>query len=70
MLDLVDAKANVRRSLTVAGGARELMPAEYAYTLPAATLKELPAGTYAFRARAWAPRQEDPTTKQSASFRR
>ena len=36
VLDLVDAKGNVRRSLTVKGGARDLMPAEYAYAIPRA----------------------------------
>jgi len=38
------------------------MPAEYAYTLPR---DALPTGKYAFRARAWAPRQERPTTRVS-----
>ena len=70
VLDLVDARGAVRRRLTVPGGARELMPAEYAYTLPPAALRELPAGTYAFRARAWAPRQQEPTTGRSGTFRR
>jgi hypothetical protein len=69
ILDLIDAKGAVRRSLTVPGGARELMPAEYAYTLPPATLKALPKGDYAFRARAWAPRQQSPTTRTSKTFR-
>ena len=34
VLDLVDGDGRVQRSLTFPGGARELMPAEYAYTLP------------------------------------
>ncbi len=34
MLDLVNAKGNIKRTLTFPGGARELMPAEYGYTLP------------------------------------
>ena len=59
ILDLVDADGNIRRQLTFPGGARELMPAEYAYTLPRGSL---PAGRYAFRVRAWAPRQEEPTS--------
>ncbi|MDA0185723.1 S8 family serine peptidase, partial [Solirubrobacter phytolaccae] len=58
ILDLVDAGGKVRRTLTVAGGARELMPAEYAYTLPAGTRDGL-----TFRVRAWAPNQDEPTTK-------
>jgi hypothetical protein len=66
ILDLVDAKGNVRRSLTVKGGARELMPAEYAYALPRASL---PDSSYAFRVRAWAPGQEQPTVRRSATLR-
>ena len=65
-LDLIDAKGTIRRQLTVRGGARELMPAEYSYTLPRGSL---PAGRYAFRARAWAPRQEEPTERRSPTFR-
>ena len=67
VLDLVDAQGNVRRSLTVKGGARDLMPAEYAYAIPRASL---PTGSYAFRVRAWAPRQKDPTIQRSALIRR
>lgn len=67
ILDLVDAKGNARRSLTVKGGARDLMPAEYAYAIPRASL---PDGSYAFRVRAWAPRQEEPTVRRSALIRR
>jgi hypothetical protein len=67
VLDLVDAQGNVRRSLTVKGGARDLMPAEYAYAIPRAGL---PTGSYAFRVRAWAPRQKDPTVQRSALIRR
>ena len=66
ILDLVDAKGNVRRSLTVRGGARELMPAEYAYALPQASL---PDSSYAFRVRAWAPGQGQPTVRRSATIR-
>ena len=67
ILDLVDAKGNVRRSLTVKGGARDLMPAEYAYAIPRASL---PDGSYAFRVRAWAPRQKEPTVQRSALLHR
>jgi hypothetical protein len=62
VLDLVDADGQVLRNLTFPGGARELMPAEYAYTIPRG---QLPEGDFAFRARAWAPRQEEPTTRTS-----
>jgi hypothetical protein len=44
------------RRLTPPGGARELLPARYAYTLPNATLGGLPRGRYAFRAVARSPR--------------
>ena len=62
ILDLVDADGRVLRNLTFPGGARELMPAEYAYTLPRASL---PDGDFKFRVRAWAPRQGEPTTRTS-----
>jgi hypothetical protein len=64
---LVDAKGKVLRSLTVKGGARDLMPAEYAYAIPRA---QLPDGDYAFRVRAWAPRQTEPTIQKSDLIRR
>ena len=69
VLDLVDAKGKILRSLTVKGGARDLMPAEYAYAVPRASL---PSGSYAFRVRAWAPRQKrsDPTVQRSALLHR
>jgi hypothetical protein len=44
------------RRLTPPGGARELLPARYAYTLPAGTLRGLSGGRYAFRAVARGPR--------------
>ena len=43
------------------------MPAEYAYAIPRASL---PTGSYAFRVRAWAPRQKDPTVQRSAMIDR
>ncbi len=58
ILDLVDGDGKPRRTLTFRGGARELMPAEYAYTLPAGTRDGL-----TFRIRAWAPNQDEPTTR-------
>ena len=62
VLDLVDAQGNILRGLTVKGGARDLMPAEYAYSVPRADLPQQP---YRFRVRAWAPRQKDPTVQRS-----
>jgi len=70
VLDLVDAHGTVVKALTLPGGATELMPAEYAYTLPKATFAQLPPGRYAFRAQAWAPRRNEPTVRTSASFSR
>jgi hypothetical protein len=68
VLTLIDAHGHVARTLTVPGGARGLMPAEYGYTLPADALGALPPGHYRFRAQAWAPRQRQPTTGTSAPF--
>jgi hypothetical protein len=70
VLQLVDAQGHVARTLTVPGGARALMPAEYGYTLPRSALQALPPGRYRFKARAWAPRQRAPTTGTSPSFAR
>ncbi|WP_028066352.1 S8 family serine peptidase [Solirubrobacter soli] len=67
VLDLVDADDRILRTLTVKGGAHDLMPAEYAYAIPRA---QLPARDYAFRVRAWAPRQTDPTVQKSDLIRR
>ncbi len=66
---LVSQIRKILRSLTVKGGARDLMPAEYAYAVPRASL---PSGSYAFRVRAWAPRQKrsDPTVQRSALLHR
>ncbi len=51
-----DGDVRAVRRLTPPGGARELLPARYAYTLPAGTLAGLPRGRYAFRAVARGPR--------------
>jgi hypothetical protein len=68
-LELVDAQGAVRRRLTPPGGARDLLPAEYAYRLPAGELEDLAPGTYRFRATARAPRREQPRVRRSAAFR-
>jgi hypothetical protein len=69
-LDLVNAQGETVRTLTVPGGATELMPAEYGYTLPKADFDALPTGRYAYRARAWAPNRNQPVTGRSKSFAR
>ena len=69
VLDLVDAKGKILRSLTVKGGARDLMPAEYAYARPTG---EPPLG----QLRVPGPRlgaaaeASDPTVQRSALLHR
>ena len=67
ILDLIDPNGRPIRQLTVRNGARELMPAEYSFTVER---NSLPSGRYAFRARAWAPRQDEPTERRSGYFGR
>jgi len=67
-LALIDGDGVERRRLTPPGGARDLLPAEYAYTLPARALERLGSGTYRFRATARAPRSERSSTRRSAAF--
>jgi len=67
-LALVDAGGVVQRRLTPPGGARDLLPAEYAYTLPLKALEKLGAGTYRFRATARGPRSERSSSGRSPSF--
>jgi hypothetical protein len=69
-LDLVNGQDEIVRTLTVPGGAKELMPAEYGYTLPKADFDALPPGRYAYRARAWAPNRRAPVTRRSQPFTR
>ena len=54
-LRLTRAGGETVRELTPPGGAADLLPGEYAYTLTGATLRELTAGTYRFVARARGP---------------
>ena len=68
-LTLVDARdGRIVRRLTPPGGARELLPAEYAYTLPAGALRALDDGEYAFRAVARSPRGGEPAVARSEPF--
>jgi len=70
-LTLVDTEdGRVVRRLTPPRGARELLPAEYAYTLPAGALRALDRGRYAFRAVAHDPRGGAPAVVRSEPFRR
>lgn len=67
-LELVDAAGAVQQRLTPVDGARDLLPAEYAYRLPASALRDLAPGEYRFRATARAPRREQPRTRRSPAF--
>ena len=58
----------MQQSLTPPGGARDLLPAEYAYRLTASALEDLAAGEYRFRATARAPRRDRPRTRRSPAF--
>lgn len=57
------------RELTPAGGARNLLPGEYAYSLSQDVLGGLPAGSYRFVVRARGPAGGAQVTRRSASFR-
>src|SRR3954471_7645605 len=70
VLAVINDQGEIVRTLTVPGGAKELMPAEYGYTLPRADFKALPPGRYAYRAQAWAPNRKKPVTKRSPGFTR
>jgi hypothetical protein len=67
-LVLVDRRNRRVRRLTPRGGAPDLLPGEYAYTLPRAALRSLRPGLHRFQARAWSPLFEDPTVVRSAPF--
>jgi hypothetical protein len=70
-LTLIRARDDdVVRRLTPPGGARELLPGEYAYTLPRGALRALRRGRYAFRAVARSPRGGEPATARSEPFER
>ena len=69
-LTLIDDEDRVVQRLTPPGGARELLPAEYAYTLPAGALRALGRGQHAFRAVARSPRGGEPATVTSEPFGR
>jgi len=64
------ADDRVVRHLTPPGGARELLPGEYAYELPAQALRALGRGRYAFRAVAGSPAGGAPATARSEPFER
>jgi hypothetical protein len=67
-LELTNDKGKVVRELTPPGGARDLLPGEYAYTLTKAARKALTKGTYSFTARAKGPAGGPEAEQKSASF--
>jgi Subtilase family len=68
-LELIDATDAVKQTLTPPDGARDLLPAEYAYRLTSQALKDLAPGRYRFKATARAPRRTAPATRTSEAFR-
>ena len=68
VLELIDADGAVQQTLTPPDGARDLLPAEYAYRLTDSALKDLAPGEYRFRATARAPRRDQPRTRRSPAF--
>ncbi|MEA2422733.1 MAG: hypothetical protein QOF55_1832, partial [Thermoleophilaceae bacterium] len=67
-LELVDASGNVVRELTPAGGAPDLLPGEYAYTLTRSARSGLAGGSYSFVAHGRAPAGGPEVTRKSPSF--
>jgi hypothetical protein len=68
-LEPVARNASERRVLTPPGGAPDLLPGEYAYTLPGGIRRGLAPGQYRFTARARAAAGGPPLTRQSPPFR-
>jgi hypothetical protein len=67
-LELTNARGKVVRDLTPPGGARDLLPGEYAYTLTKAARKSLHKGAYTFTAHAQGPAGGPETEQKSPSF--
>jgi hypothetical protein len=65
---MLDAKGAVVRELTPQGGARDLLPGEYAYTLTKDVKSILTHGSYRFRATAHGTAGGPPTVRTSPSF--
>jgi hypothetical protein len=67
-LELQDDKGKVARELTPRGGAENLLPGEYAYTLTKAARDGLKKGTYKFVATGLGTAGGPPVTRESPSF--
>jgi hypothetical protein len=67
-LQLVDSSGRVARELTPPGGAPDLLPGEYAYTLTASARRGLGKGSYSFVARGRGPAGGPELVRKSRGF--
>jgi len=67
-LQLIDASGKVVRELTPRGGASDLLPGEYAYTLTPSARSSLSKGRYSFLARGRGPAGGPAVVRKSPSF--
>ena len=67
-LEIVDADGEVVRDLTPQGGARNLLPGEYAYTLTKQAREAIAEGTHRFRATAHGPAGGPQVVRTSPEF--
>jgi hypothetical protein len=67
-LQLVDSSGKVVRELTPPGGAPDLLPGEYAYTLTKSARSALAKGSYSFVARGRGPAGGPEAVRKSPSF--
>jgi hypothetical protein len=67
-LEVLDADGAVVRELTPQGGARDLLPGEYAYTLTKEAMGALEAGPFRFRATARGPAGGPEAVRTSPEF--
>jgi hypothetical protein len=68
-LAILTPGGSVVRQLTPVGGARDVLPGEYAYTLTTATMRALRKGPYRFRATAHGPAGGPPVVRTSPAFK-
>ena len=67
-LELLDGRGRLARELTPVGGATDVLPGEYAYTLSRPVLAELRSGSYRFRASASGTAGGGRAVRRSARF--
>ena len=67
-LEILDEKGSVVRGLTPQGGAQNLLPGEYAYTLTKEAREAIADGTHRFRATAHGPAGGPEVVRTSAEF--